>query len=99
MGNRRAKQRKDAIAQGLRDIAFIAMDGVHHELQAGSMMAPGFFGIEIFDQGRRAFDIGKQSGDGLALAIGSTARFHCRLLGQNTFGEMLAVCSLLGAGG
>ena len=70
MGNRRAEQGKDAIAQRLRDIALIAMHGVHHELQGGINNRSGFFGIEPFDQRRRAFEIGKQGGDRLALAVG-----------------------------
>ena len=49
MGKRRAKERKDAIAQCLRDIAVIAMHGVHHELQSGINNRPRLFGIKPFD--------------------------------------------------
>ena len=69
MGNGRAEQGKDAIAQGLRDIAVIAMHGVHHQLQSGINNRSGFFRIEPFDQRRRAFEIGKQRGDRFALAL------------------------------
>ena len=93
MGNRRAEQGKDAIAQRLRHIAFIAMHGIHHELQGGINNRSRFFGIESFDQRGGAFEIGKQRGDRFALAIRCTARFHRRLLGADTLGEMRAGCS------
>ena len=81
MGQRRAEQGKDAIAQRLRDIALIAMHGVHHQLQGGINNRSGFFGIESFDQRRRAFEIGKQRGDGLAFTI---RHRHC----ADTFSQM-----------
>ena len=74
VGNRRTEQGKDAIAQGLRDIALIAMHGIHHELQCGINNRPGFFGIEPFNQRRRAFEVSKQGGDGLPLTVGRLPR-------------------------
>ncbi len=50
MGNRRTKERKDAIAQGLGDIALVAMHGVHHQLQSGINNRLRLFGIEAFNQ-------------------------------------------------
>ncbi len=49
------------------------MHGVHHQLQCRIDNRPGFFGIEAFNQRRRAFEIGKQRRDGLALPVGDTA--------------------------
>ena len=50
VGDRRAKQREDAIAQRLRHIALVAMHRLHHEPQSGIDNVPGFFGVEIFQQ-------------------------------------------------
>ena len=71
-----AQQGKDAIAQGLGDITLIAVDSVHHKLEGGINNRPGFFGIESFNQRCRAFEIGKQGGNGFALAVGCTASFR-----------------------
>ena len=73
---RRTEQGKDAIAQRLRHIALIAMHGVHHELQGRINNRPRFFGIESFNQRRRAFEIGKQGGDRLALTVRRSTRFQ-----------------------
>ena len=70
MGEGRSEQGKDAIAQGLRHIALIAMYGVHHKLQSGIDNRSGFFGIESFDQGGGAFKIGKERGDGFTFTFG-----------------------------
>ena len=96
MGNRRTEQGKDAIAQRLRDIALIAMHGVHHQLQRGINNRSRFFGIESFDQRRRAFEIGKQGGDRLALTVGRPTRFQRRLFGTNALGQMGQVSSSRG---
>ena len=45
------------------------MHGVHHELQSRVNNRPRFFGIESFNQGRGAFEIGKQRSDGLTFAL------------------------------
>ena len=81
MGQRRTEQGKDAIPQGLRDIALILMYGVHHELQGGINNRSRLFGIESFDQRRRAFEIGKQRRDRLALTLRQRDR-------TNAFGQM-----------
>ena len=88
MGNRRTEQGKDAIAQRLGDIAFIAMHGVHHELQGGINNRPRLFGIKSFDQCGRAFEIGKQGGDGFTLTVCTAARFQRRLFGTDALGQM-----------
>src|SRR5712692_6075000 len=46
MGNRRAKEGKDAVASRLHDVAFVAMDRRHHELQGGIDEGAGFLGVE-----------------------------------------------------
>jgi hypothetical protein len=69
MRNGRSEQGKDAIAQGLRDIPFVAVHGVHHQLQSRIDNRSGLFGIESFDQCSRAFEIGKQRRDRLTLPL------------------------------
>ena len=44
--------------------------------------------VEIFDEIHGALDVGKERGDGFALAVCGAACFHSRLLSQNTFGQM-----------
>ena len=45
MGQRRAEQGKDAIAQGLRHVAVILMHGVHHQLQRRINNRPRLFRV------------------------------------------------------
>src|SRR5713101_2151493 len=88
MGNGRAKQRQDAIAERLGDVALIAMDGLHHELQRGINNGPGVLRVEPFDERGRAFEVSEESSDGLALTLGDTTRLHRRLLGEDMLGSM-----------
>src|SRR5262245_14680618 len=88
MGKRGAEEGKDAVASGLHDEALIAVDGVHHQLQGGIDEAAGGFGVEVFNERGGVLDIGKQRGDGLALAIRDTTGFQRRLLGPNALGQM-----------
>jgi hypothetical protein len=69
MGKGSAEEGKDAIAGGLDDKALITVDGVHHELEGRIDNGTGGFGVEGFDEGGGVLDIGKQRGDGLALAV------------------------------
>ena len=59
MRNRGTKQREDAIAEGLRHIALIAMHGFHHQRQGRVDNAARLLGIAVFEQVHGAFDIGK----------------------------------------
>jgi hypothetical protein len=45
------------------------MHRVHHQLQCRINDCPRFFGIEPLNQRRRAFEIGKQRRDRLALTV------------------------------
>src|SRR5262245_11096524 len=72
---------KYAIAQGLRDIALVAMHRVHHELQSGIDDRPRLFRVESLDERRRSFEVSKQRGDRFALAVSDCG---C----TNAFGEM-----------
>ena len=74
MGQRRPEQGHDAVAQDLVDRAFVAVHGVHHEVQHRIQDLPGLFRIEAGDQLRRALDVGKEHGDLLALAFQCCAR-------------------------
>ena len=87
-GNRRAEQREDAVSHRLRDIAFIAMHGFHHEQQRRVDNCARFFRVEILDEIHRVLDIGEQRGDGFPFSIIGPARLHRRLLGEDTFGEV-----------
>ena len=88
MGDRRAKECKNAIAHGLGHIAFVAMHRSHHEVQGRVNDGAGFFGVEVLNEVHRAFDIGKQRGNGFALAIHRSACFERGLLGADTLGQM-----------
>jgi hypothetical protein len=62
------------------------MDGVHHELESGIDEPASVFGVEVFDEGGRVFDISKEGGNGFALAVWSTTGFHGGLLSKDTLG-------------
>src|SRR5262245_11864250 len=88
MGKWSTEQGQDAIAQDLRDIAFVAMHGVHHKLQGWINERPRFFRVEALNQRRRTFEVSEEGGDRLAFAISWTTGFHCRLLSPDAVGEM-----------
>src|SRR5438445_4779770 len=88
VGDGGAKEGKDAIAGGLRYIALVAMDRVHHELQGGIDQAAGVCGVEVFDESHGALEVGKEGGDYPALAVCGTPRFHRGLLSPDALSEM-----------
>jgi hypothetical protein len=59
VGNRRAKQGQDAIAQPLVHDAFKTVHGVHHALQGQIEELLGGFWVEVAAQLGRTFEIGK----------------------------------------
>ena len=67
VSNWRSEEREDAIAGGLRDVTAVAMRSVHHQLERGIDDRARLLGVEGFDEIHRAFDVGEQCGDGLAL--------------------------------
>ena len=71
MRDRRPEQREDAIASGLHNVAIVAVDGIDHEFECWIDNRAVVFGVELLHQLHRAFDVGEQSGDRLALAIES----------------------------
>ena len=73
VGDGRAKQRHDAIAQHLVHRALEAVHGVHHAVQGRIEELLGGFGVEVADQFRRVLEVGKQHGDLLALAFQGAA--------------------------
>jgi len=75
VGDRRAKEGKDAIASRLGYETFVPMHGIHHKLQGGINNGASLFGIKIFHEGHRAFDVSKEGGDGLTLAVRRTSGF------------------------
>ena len=88
MRNGGTKQRKDAIAEGLCHVALIAMHRLHHQRQGRVDDLARLLGVEVFEQVHGALDVGKQGGDGLALAVGGPARLQGRLLGQDALGQV-----------
>ena len=99
MRQRRTEQRKDAITQGLRDIAVILMHRVHHQLQGGINNRSGFFRVESFNQGCRAFEIGKQRRDRLAFTVCATSCFQRRLFRADALGQMQRRVAQASSGG
>jgi hypothetical protein len=69
MRHRRPEQRKDAVAGGLHDVAVVAVDGVHHQLESGIDDSARFLGVEVLHQLHRALDVGEQRRHRLALAF------------------------------
>ena len=80
--DRGAEQRHDAITQDPVDRAFVAMHGVHHDAERRVQDAPRVLRIDVLDQRERAFDVGEQHRDLLALALQRRAR------AQDAFGQM-----------
>ena len=75
VGNGRAKQGHDAVAEHLVDRALEAVHGVHHAVDGRIEELLGGFGIEAADEFRRVLEVGKEHGDLLALAFeGGTGR-------------------------
>jgi len=66
------------------------MHSIHHELQSRIDDGTGVFWIEAFNQRRGAFEVSKQRGDGLALAIdrptGSIAACSARMRSARCLG-------------
>ena len=73
MGQRGPKQRHDAVAHDLVHRALVAVHGGHHALQHRVEELAGLFGIAVGQQLHRAFEVGKQHRDLLALAFQGTA--------------------------
>ncbi len=68
MGQRRAEEGHDAVAQHLVHRALEAVYGVHHGVQGRVEELLGGFRVEIPDQLGRVFDVGEQHRDLLAFA-------------------------------
>src|SRR5215510_13581372 len=88
VGNWGAEEGKDAVAGGLHDEALIAVDRVHHQLQGRIDKAAGRFGVKVFDEGGGILDIGKEGGDGLALAVRSAPGLQRGLLGTDALRQV-----------
>jgi hypothetical protein len=78
----RSKEGHNAIAQHLIHGAFVAVHGLHHQMQGRVEEAPGRFWVKTGNQLRRACEIGKQHRDLLALA------FQISAVSENLFREM-----------
>ena len=69
VGEGRAEQGHDAVAHDLVHRALVVMDGLEHQLQDGVENLACLFGILVGQQLHRAFEIGEEHGDLLALAF------------------------------
>jgi hypothetical protein len=66
MGNRRAEQGHNAVAQHLIHRALVAVHRLHHGAQGRVQKLTRLFGVKTLDQLRGPLDVGKQHGDLLA---------------------------------
>src|SRR5262245_55661598 len=82
MGDRRAEQGHDAVAQHLIHRAFVLMNGCHHALQHRVEELARLFGVAVGQQLYRPLEIGKQHGHLLPLA------FEGGLGGEDFLGEI-----------
>jgi hypothetical protein len=82
MGDGSPKQGHDAIPHDLVDGAFVAVHRGHHAFEDGVEEVAGFFGVAVGQQLHRAFEIGKEHRDLLALA------FECGLGVEDLLGQM-----------
>src|SRR5215469_16876376 len=71
MRYRRPEQRENSVAGRLRNIAAVMMDCIHHEIERRIDYGPRLFWIEVLNQLHRAFDVGEERRDRLALAFGN----------------------------
>src|SRR6266542_2806185 len=83
MRQRRTKEGHNSVAQNMIHRAFVPMHFFHHVLDHSLKKFARFFGITVGEQLHRAFHIGKQHRDLLALA------FERALGDENLFSEML----------
>ena len=74
VGNRRAKERHNAVAHDLVDGAFVAVYRLHQAFQHGIQELAGFLGVAVGQEFHRALEIGKQHRHLLAFAFQGTAR-------------------------
>jgi hypothetical protein len=72
MGDGRAKERHDAIAQHLIHRALEAVHGAHHAVEGGGQQPLGSFRIEATDELRRTHEVGEEYCDLLAFALQRT---------------------------
>ena len=81
VGNGRAKQGHDTIAEHLIHGAFKPVHGIHHALYKAGSRSLGGFRVEVTNR-RSSFEVGKQHRHLFALAFQGTAR------GQDFLGEI-----------
>ena len=73
VGERRAKQRHDAVAHHLVHRALVAVHGLHHALEHGVEELARLLGVAVGEQLHRALEVGEEHGDLLALAFQALA--------------------------
>ena len=74
MGERRPEQRHDPVSHDLVHRPLVAVDGLHHVLKDRIQELAGLFGVAVGEQLHRAFEVGEEDGDLLALTFQGGAR-------------------------
>jgi hypothetical protein len=82
MGHWGPEERHDAVSEHLVHGAFVAVYGVHHDVQRWIQERAGLFRIEALDQLGRTLEVGKEYGHLLTLTLQGCARR------QNFLGEI-----------
>jgi hypothetical protein len=88
MGDRSSEQSEDSVPARLRDVALVAVHGVHHELECRIDDRARLLGVEPFHHLDRALDIGEEGGDRFPLAVLSAARLQGSALRLNALGQV-----------
>ena len=69
MGDRRAEQRHDPIAEELIDGSLVVMDLGQHHLESPGHQTVDLFGVDALGERRETGDVDEKDGDLLALAL------------------------------
>ena len=83
VGDGRAEQGHEAVAEKLIDGSFVAVDLAEHQLEGSVHEGVGVLGIEPFGQRGEAGDVDEEHGDELALALEHSPR------GEDLLGQVL----------
>ena len=90
VGDGRAEDRHDPVAEHLVHGALVVMDRLHHPLEDGVEELPRFFRITVGKQLHRPLEVGEQHRHLLSLALEGSAR------GEDLLGEVLGGVRLRG---
>src|SRR5215469_17275367 len=69
VSDRSAKDRENAVARALHQVATVVVDGIDHQLECGIDNRASLFGVEVLLELGRTLDVSEQRRNRLALAI------------------------------